>query len=400
MKAFTFTDAALRALGPVDGESYWHEPADLWTSRAPASIRERVPRPRVHEALLGIGGQDRDTQWIFDGTAPLHSGTASAFWADGRRERMAVGVGQNELAMAAVSDGPERLKLLDAQGISAQVLYPTVAGLSGVRLASLTRDRELASECVRIYNDAAAELQAASGNRLLPQALLPADIAAATAELQRCAETLRLTGFCLSDDVRDVGLPDLGDPAWQPFWECADSFAIPVSLRAGSNLADVSRTAWGSYTPEEHMALLDTTASMSLGPTIGNFLLSGIHDKYPGVKMVIAGCGLGWIPFYLEIIQYQYDEMVEPANRRIDRPFKDYFRAHWYGSFSAEMSVVRRLQSVIPANRTLFSTRFPHPTSLSSEDDVPVNAFLGSLDEPARRSVLRDTAVTLFALSP
>ena len=62
---------------------------------------------------------------------------------------------------------------MDDIGVWAQVVYPGVVGLGGQNLASLVEDVALRRLCLEIFNDANAELQAESGNRLLPMALLP-----------------------------------------------------------------------------------------------------------------------------------------------------------------------------------------------------------------------------------
>ena len=47
-------------------------------------------------------------------------------------------------------------------------------GLGGQDLGDVVDDPALRTLCIEIYNDAMAELQAESGNRLLPMAILPA----------------------------------------------------------------------------------------------------------------------------------------------------------------------------------------------------------------------------------
>ena len=42
----------------VDADSHWSEPPDLFTSRAPAAVRDRMPR--VEEV-------DGQRMWVFDG---------------------------------------------------------------------------------------------------------------------------------------------------------------------------------------------------------------------------------------------------------------------------------------------------------------------------------------------
>ena len=75
--------------------------------------------------------------------------------------------------------------MLDQLGIYAQVIYPNLAGFGNQNF--LVPDPELRLACVTIYNDAMAEMQDVSGQRLFPMALVPWwDIDASVAETERC----------------------------------------------------------------------------------------------------------------------------------------------------------------------------------------------------------------------
>ena len=63
---------------------------------------------------------------------------------------------------------------MDDSGIYAQVCFPNSIGLGGQGISDVVKDPELRLLCVQIYNDAMAEVQADSGDRLLPMPVLPA----------------------------------------------------------------------------------------------------------------------------------------------------------------------------------------------------------------------------------
>ena len=63
--------------------------------------------------------------------------------------------------------------MLDECGIDAQVIFPSTIGLGGQDLGKIA-DHALCRLAIEIYNDGMAEIQAESGNRLLPLPLMPA----------------------------------------------------------------------------------------------------------------------------------------------------------------------------------------------------------------------------------
>src|SRR4029078_13714835 len=111
---------------------------------------------------------------------------------------------------------------LEETGIWAEVVFPGVVGLGGQNLGDLVTDVALRNLCLEIFNDANAETQAASGNRLLPMAILPAwDVDACVREVER-AKALGLRGVNLTSVPQGLGSPDLANRAADPVAEaCA-----------------------------------------------------------------------------------------------------------------------------------------------------------------------------------
>src|SRR4051794_26236533 len=114
-------------------------------------------------------------------------------------------------------DPAVRIGVLDELGIDAQIIFPSTIGLGGQDLG-IVNDPTLTRLTIEIYNDAMTEIQAESGNRLLPLPLMPAwDIDLCVTEAKRVA-ALGACGVNMTSDPHDLGSPDLADPAWDPFW--------------------------------------------------------------------------------------------------------------------------------------------------------------------------------------
>jgi predicted TIM-barrel fold metal-dependent hydrolase len=209
----------------VDADTHLTERHDLWTKRAPAAFKERVPRV------------DGLATWVVEDDVVLErAGAGGVVDMHGVKGRSFEGLYEWEIeqAHAAAYDPIARMQLLDETGIWAQVIFPGVVGLGGQALAEIVRDLQLRMLCVEIFNDASAELQAESGDRLLPMAILPAwDVNACVAETKRAA-ALGLRGVNLTSDPQDLGAPDLASRAWDPLWDACSSLSMPVHFHIGA----------------------------------------------------------------------------------------------------------------------------------------------------------------------
>ena len=139
---------------------------------------------------------------------------------------------------------------------------------------------------------------------------------------------------------------------------------------------------------------------MSNARVIVNFCMGNMFDRYPNVKIDSAESGIGWIPFVLEAIEYQLDEMVtDPAevNLQARRP-KEYFRDHVFVTFWFERVGPTKLLDDIGVNNVLVETDIPHPTCIYPGARERIAEVMAQLDPHTRRRVLQDNAAELYGL--
>ena len=377
----------------IDTDSHWSEPYDLWTSRAPAKYRDRVPRMETR------AGKRR---WWFDDAIPIGLPIASSVVdPDGEKVTGTVFFDfDNEMVHRASYDAEARVEMLDQLGLEAQIMYPNVAGFGNQNFLK-SPDDALRLISVEIYNDALAEFQEASGQRVFGMALLPWwDLDAAVREIERChANGLR--GIVTCSNPEEAGLPDMATPHWDPVWQVCSDLAMPVNFHIGSskgNLDYYGKAPWPSFGLERQLAVGSANLFMGNARVVGNMIYSGVPERFPELKFVSVESGVGWLPFFLEVLDHQMHETAPNELAELSMLPSDYFRRQFYGCFWFERSTVRPTLEYVGAQSLMFETDFPHPTCLDPRDDHDLAKALEGVPRDDVERIMSLNAAELYRI--
>ncbi|MFN8025613.1 MAG: amidohydrolase family protein [Acidimicrobiia bacterium] len=374
----------------VDADTHLTEPHDLWTSRAPKGFEGRVPQVRE---------VDGAPMWTIEGNVMGGASGASVIGPDGTKTYGVefMGLGIDEVSPAASQVEP-RLAVMDAMGIHAQIVYPNAVGFGGQRFANV-EDPQLKLMCATIFNDAMAEIQEESGQRMFPMGLLPWwDIDASVKEIERI-KGLGLRGVNTNADPHNDGLPDLGEKHWDPVWEACADLGLPVNFHIGASQTSSSwfgSMPWPSFDPERKLALGSLMVMISNFRTLGNLLLSGVFERHPTLNVVSVESGLGWIPFLIEGLDYEVSETAPHIGEILSMKPSEYFKRQVYVCYWFEKESMRGALDFVGADRVLFETDFPHPTCLYPDSLERAVEPLADLPAETRRKILGGNAARLY----
>ena len=386
--------AIFEGLKIIDTDTHYVEPADYWTRNAPAKYKDRVPK---------IVDKDGVLTWVIEGDTVFGNYGPGVINKKGQKFHGGLN-GLTEVdnfgeATEASWDVKQRVAFMDEVGIHTQIAFPQATGFSSVGMIEKVKDAELRNELIRLFNMGGAEVQKESGNRILPQALLPVwDKDATLVEMQRCKD-MGLTGFTVADAPEHSGMPCYDEPYWEGFWDFLNQTKMPLDFHiGGSAVFDAFLVPWKNFGGERSLAIAATMFYMSNAGTVANFLLSGIFDKYPNLRIASTESGVGWIPFMIEALEYQFDEMIATERVHVQRRPKDYFRDHIFACFWFEGKSAANAIEYFDGNNLMFETDFPHPTCLYPEGLTKAAEGLKDVKPAHLKKVMQDNAVGLYGI--
>jgi uncharacterized protein len=258
-------------------------------------------------------------------------------------------------------------------------------------------DPALALSIIQIYNDASLDYQEQSGQRIFNMAHLPFwDQKELEKEARRCID-MGLKGFVLPDTPERVGVPSFMSDYWTPFLEMCEASKTPLNFHLNAAI-DPNTLTWEGFSFEQTLSVVATMFSIGNAATLGNWMVSGRLDRHPGLKIGLIESGMGWVPFAVEALEHQFDEMLASKRDMLTRRPWQYFRDHFYCTYWFEKIAPKLLLETIGVDNCLFETDFPHPTSLYPGVQAHLVDTLGGYSHEVQKKVLQDNAVKLYNL--
>jgi predicted TIM-barrel fold metal-dependent hydrolase len=291
-------------------------------------------------------------------------------------------------------------------GVQAAVLYPMdVAGYGGGKFANIAiKHDDLALELVRAYNDFVIDYCSVDPERYLGLMLIPFwDVDLAVAEMERAAGNGH-RGVLFSDQPEKYGCPMLGERHWDKLWAAAQEMRLPVHFHLGSGGYDMG------LLPDDAgrhvgMAAVSANIFLSNNRAVAAMIGSGACHRFPNLNIVLAECGVGWIPSFLQAFDWMWKRtQVTREHPEYDLLPTEYFRRQIFAGFCFEDGgPLDAAIAFLGDDHLLYESLFPKsggmvpgPGGHGSPAKEFVASSLGHLPEPTRRRIVRDNAATLY----
>jgi len=326
----------------ISADSHVTEPVDLWATRVPAPHREQAPRfdpPRIGDGFGVAGG----------------------------------------------NDPRERIKEMEIDGVSAEVLYPTL----GLKLFGLD-DAGLQEACFRVYNDWLVEYCRVAPKRLVGIPTIPVyDVERGIKELERCLKAGLKGALIWQAPHPDI---PLHSSHYDRFWAAAQDLGAPVNLHilTGHNYSkNRSEGSPENYRGSVNFKLFDAVNALF------DLIFYGVLERFPRLKVVIVENEIGWIPFLLQQWDYYYRRFGKVRPVPITMEPSAYFYRQVYATFFND-AVGAHNFSRWGVDNYMWSNDFPHGNSTWPKSREVIERDLGHLPAEMRAKLLCTNVAKLY----
>ncbi|HEX2174117.1 MAG TPA: amidohydrolase family protein [Dehalococcoidia bacterium] len=359
-------------------------PADIFEKRVPASVRDRMPK---------VEKTERGAVWTADGrvVAPHGPRWGTSTMMAGMKSGLERGGVLREGEFRPTT--PElRLEDMARDGVSASVLYGPINPL-------FFGDPEVRKAGVRAYNEWLAEFCSAAPDKFLGVGLLPYDNAQEAAdEIYHLADLKIREGMFLAARVE----APVHDEYWEPLWKAAEETGTIIGFHLSGGLRTVPDRALAKGLGPNGVAV--SVIPLQMDEPLCGVVFGGVLERHPGLKIVLAETGIGWIPYVLERMEHVLDRFKGnpeywDARGGIGlslRP-REYFRRQVWATFQEDQVGLKCLDD-LGADRVMWASDYPHPDGTWPNSQQAIEEQFGHLDETTRRKILSDNARTLYGI--
>ncbi len=292
-----------------------------------------------------------------------------------------------EAARPGASAPVARLADMDAEGIDAAVLYPTIGlGFWGIR------DPAAATAVARAYNDWLAEFCATDPSRLFGVAMVPFQHpGAAVAELRRACEVLGFPAAFVRPNP--CAGRSIVDDAFEPFWSEAESLGIAVGIHEGFQPA--VPCLGSDRTPRNVLVLHAVSHTFEQMFACAQLIATGVLERHPGLRVVFLEAGGGWVPYWLGRLDHQVSSYAGYAPDMKLTP-SEYFARQCWISFELDEVTLPALAPFVGVDRIVWGSDYPHADSTFPGAVAELRATIAPLPARQRERILARNAEELY----
>ncbi len=318
------------------------EPAHTWVDRLPAGLRDAGPH---------VIEEDGREYWVLEGAKQPNMGLNAV--AGKPKDQWGTDPVRFTDMRLGCYDPTARAADMISDGIVASLSFPSLPGFGG-RVFHQFTDRGLADLCVKAYNDFILdEWCAAAPDMFVPMIIVQLwDPALAAAEIERCAARGALA-VSMPENPAWLGLPSFHQHHWDPVLRAITDADLVMAMHGGAS------GSFGAINDDTSLSTLIAIGGGGMGcSVIGDLIFGPIPRRYPGIKMLFGEMGVGYLPYFLERIDYVWEDHRGWAGFDGLRPSDIFHRNMWVCLVNERFGIEQR--HAVGIDNILWESDYPH----------------------------------------
>jgi predicted TIM-barrel fold metal-dependent hydrolase len=310
-----------------------------------------------------------------------------------------------ERALSGAWDHDERVKVLDADGIAGEVIFPD--GITEMNMPPFGAGLSLPTEGVdprlqwagaRAHNRWLAEFCQMAPERRAGVAIAPIlwDVDEALAEIRWARE----------NGLRGVLIPSMWgklapyhDPKYDPIWSACEDLGLVVHLHSGA----APMEDYG-----EHVGMMGIYISevcwWSARP-LWFLIWGGVFERHPKLKLAITESTTIWVPETLRLLDFRYEETHYAAKlgdyrSHLSRKPSEYFARNVFLGASCMPRREVELRHQIGLRNIMWGSDYPHPEGTWPSTAQQMQGAFRGVPEDEIAAMLGGNAARAYGFEP
>jgi predicted TIM-barrel fold metal-dependent hydrolase len=206
-------------------------------------------------------------------------------------------------------------------------------------------------------------------------------------------------GILLPNIPPDVDyLKPLYDPGYDPIWAACQDMEIPINVHGGTGNPD-----YGPY-DVSMLLYINETSFYSQRPLV-HFILSGVFERFPGLRFVITEIGCSWVPPLLARLDDtirgirdtgQTGEIRYGDEHKLRRDASEYFAQNCWMGVSMPRDADVAVRHKIGVDRFMWGSDYPHDEGTYPYTREHLRKRFADVPEDEVRMMLGGNAAKLY----
>jgi uncharacterized protein len=374
----------LKFPGAIDADGHVLEPRDVW---------ERYLEEKYKPRAIRIGEDAEGKEYMEIGGKPSRFLRGRLLSTIGvmdatRHNPPPPNIKYASQAPSGAMDPKERVARLDAEGLAAAFLYPTL----GLLYETECDDADLAQAYTRAYNRWIVDFCSDSGERLVPIAHLSlADPPAAALELERAVKDGCRGGFVSQFAITRK---PTAHPDHDVLFAKAQELDVPLGIHPSLEPVWAAPGRYDRKFMRGNYYFLNIVAADAIRHAFTSFFQYGTFDKFPKMRLVLLEAGAGWIDYWLGRLDAVYASAMGRTVSLKEKPSFYFNRNCWISADPDERSLPAMVE-LCGADKFFWASDFPHPDHVGNYIEE-VEELAHKLPPAARAKVMGENVMKVY----